>query len=121
LVDLGVDAYERVLLELGSIDLVHLGLGPDGHTASLFAGSDALDETGRFVVRTRSHLPPMHDRLTLTLPALALARHVVFTVEGEGKRDAWWRVRAGDDVPAARVVAGCVTWLVERDLGDEDE
>jgi 6-phosphogluconolactonase len=118
LVGLGADSYDEALRELGSIDLVHLGLGPDGHTASLFPGSDALEESDRFVVRTSSSLAPVHDRLTMTLPALARAHHVVFTVEGEDKRGAWSRVRAGDDLPAARVVAGSVTWLVERTLGD---
>jgi 6-phosphogluconolactonase len=116
LVGLGADGYEEALRELGSIDLVHLGLGPDGHTASLFPGSDALQESERFVVRAGPSLPPAHDRLTMTLPGIALARHVVFTVEGEGKHDVWSRVRAGDDVPAARVVAGRVTWLVEHVL-----
>jgi 6-phosphogluconolactonase len=116
MLDLGAEAYERELEALGGIDLVHLGLGPDGHTASLFPGSDALDETDHLVVRASARVPPAHDRLTLTLPAIARARHVVFTVEGEAKRDAWSRVRAGDDVPAARVAAGRVTWLVERVL-----
>jgi 6-phosphogluconolactonase len=54
--------------------------------------------------------------MTFTFPALALARHVVFTVEGEGKLDAWRKVRSGADLPAGRVTAQRVTWLVSRDL-----
>jgi 6-phosphogluconolactonase len=110
------EAYEALLRELGSIDLVHLGMGPDGHTASLFPGTPALDVTDRLVVPNEPKLEPFVPRLTFTFPALALARHVVFTVEGEGKLDAWRRVRSGDDLPAARVQAERVTWLVSREL-----
>jgi 6-phosphogluconolactonase len=110
------DAYDALVASLGGIDLVHLGLGSDGHTASLFPGAAALDVVDRFVVATEDDRHP-HPRLTLTFPGIALARHAVFTVAGESKRDAWHRVLAGDDVPAARVTAGRVTWLVERSLG----
>jgi 6-phosphogluconolactonase len=107
------DAYDRLLREYGSLDLVHLGLGPDGHTASLFPGSPALDESERLVVATGDDLHP-HPRLTLTFPAIAQSRLAVFTVAGEGKRDALDRVKAGDAVPAARVSAGRVIWLVDE-------
>jgi 6-phosphogluconolactonase len=116
LVDLGADAYDALLQEMGPIDLVHLGLGPDGHTASLFPGSDALDVVDRLVVRTEARQPPLFDRLTFTLRAIARARHVVFTVDGEEKADAWRRVRSGEDLPAGRVAADRVTWLVSREL-----
>jgi 6-phosphogluconolactonase len=107
------DAYGRLLREYGPLDLVHLGLGPDGHTASLFPGSPALDERERLVVATGDDLHP-HPRLTLTFPAIAQSRLAVFTVAGEGKRDALQRVKAGDDLPAARVSAGRVIWLVDE-------
>ena len=107
------DAYDRLLREYGPLDLVHLGLGPDGHTASLFPGSPALDERERLVVATGDDLHP-HPRLTLTFPALAQSRLAVFTVAGEGKREALQRVKAGDDLPAARVSAGHVIWLVDE-------
>jgi 6-phosphogluconolactonase len=117
LAELGPDAYDALLRQLGAIDLVHLGLGPDGHTASLFPGSGALEESDRLVVRTEARQPPLVDRLTFTLPAIALARHVVFTVDGGRKADAWRRVLAGDpDLPAARVRAEHVTWLVSSFL-----
>ena len=54
-----------------------------------------------------------HPRLTFTFPAIARAKLVVFTVAGAGKRDAFARVRAGDDVPAARVDADRIIWLVD--------
>jgi 6-phosphogluconolactonase len=54
--------------------------------------------------------------MTLTFPGIARAAHAVFTVEGDDKRDALRRVLAGDDLPAARVSAARVTWLVSREL-----
>ena len=107
--------YDALVSSFGAIDLVHLGLGPDGHTASLFPGTAALDVTDRFVVANGDDLHP-HPRLTLTYPGIALARHAVFTIEGDDKREAWARVLRDDDVPAARVRAGRVTWLVGREL-----
>jgi 6-phosphogluconolactonase len=112
-VEEAADAYDRLLREFGPLDLVHLGLGPDGHTASLFPKSPALEERERLVVATGDDLHP-HPRLTLTFPALAQSRLAVFTVAGEGKREALERVKAGDDLPAARVSAGRVIWLVDE-------
>lgn len=105
-------AYDALLRRFGPVDLVHLGLGPDGHTASLFPGSPALEERERLVVATGDDAHP-HARLTWTYPAIARSRLVVFTVAGAEKREAFARVRAGDDVPAARVRAERVVWLVD--------
>src|SRR5580765_2349964 len=94
----GPAPYQLRIGELGKIDLIHLGLGADGHTASLFPGSPALDaDPGRLVVLNedpggRNQLP----RMTLTFAGIARARLVIFTVEGEGKRDAVRRVHQGD-------------------------
>jgi 6-phosphogluconolactonase len=107
------DAYDALVASLGRIDVVHLGLGPDGHTASLFPGSPALAVDDRLVVATGDDAHP-HPRLTLTFPGIARGDVVVVTVEGEDKAEAWRRVQAGDDVPAARIVAGEVVWLVDR-------
>jgi 6-phosphogluconolactonase len=107
------DAYDKLLREHAPVELVHLGMGPDGHTASLFPGSPALDERERLVVATGDDLHP-HPRLTWTLPALNRSPLVVFTVAGEEKRDAFKRVRAGEDLPAARVAATRVVWLVDE-------
>jgi 6-phosphogluconolactonase len=93
-----------------SIDLVILGLGEDGHTASLFPGDPALEESGRLVVRVeRSD----HPRLTLTLPILSAAPLVLFLVEGEGKRHAVRGLLTGADIPAARVAAERVVVLAD--------
>jgi 6-phosphogluconolactonase len=105
-------AYDALLREHGAIDLVHLGLGPDGHTASLFPGTSALAERERLVVPNGDDRHP-HPRLTLTYPGLARNRLVVFTVAGADKRDAFARVKAGDDVPAAHVTGERVLWLVD--------
>ena len=112
----GPDPYQLRLGDLGRLDLVHLGMGPDGHTASLFPGTAALDVTDRLVVLNEPKLEPFVERMTFTFPALATARHVVVTIEGEGKLDAWRKVRSGADLPAGRVTAERVTYLVGREL-----
>jgi 6-phosphogluconolactonase len=105
--------YEAVIRSLPSgIDVVHLGVGPDGHTASLFPGSPALEERERLVVATGDDLHP-HPRLTFTFAAIAMADLAVVTIEGEEKRDAWRRIQAADTTaPAARIRARSVIWLV---------
>jgi 6-phosphogluconolactonase len=111
-----VASYQRLLENHPSLDFVHLGLGPDGHTASLFPGSPALDAPrGSLAVRTADpgQLNP-HERMSLTFEAIARARLVVFTVSGESKRAAFSALRAGADLPAARVRATRVLWLVDR-------
>jgi 6-phosphogluconolactonase len=111
--------YQRTVAELVTgpgIDLIHLGLGPDGHTASLFPGAASLDAgPGDLVLATEdpNGLNP-HPRLTLTLPAINSARVAVFTVDGAAKADAVSRLRRGDDIPASRVHAGKTVWLVDR-------
>lgn len=107
------DRYDDLLRSRPPIGLVHLGLGPDGHTASLFPGSPALDERERFVVATGDDQHP-YERLTVAYPALAQAALVVFTVAGSEKRAALDAVRNGEDLPAARVRARRVVWLVDE-------
>ena len=111
-------AYEQRLRGAPPIDLVHLGLGDDGHTASLFPGSPALDEANALVVATGDDHHP-HGRLTFTFPAIARARLVVFTVSGADKRAAFARVRGDDDVPAARVRAERILWLLDEAAAGE--
>ena len=112
----GAGAYEQVLASMPAPDLIHLGLGADGHSASLFPGSDALESPGdKLVVLSRDPQGRnAHDRMTLTLRAIARARLVLFTVAGEDKADALRAVCSGQDVPAARVRAQRVRWLVDR-------
>jgi 6-phosphogluconolactonase len=113
--DAAAMAYEELLRSRPAIDVVHLGLGPDGHTASLFPGATSLAVTDRWVIPTGDDAHP-HPRLSLTFPAIAAARTVVVTVAGAGKRDALARVRAGDRaLPAARIEAAEVVWLADPD------
>jgi 6-phosphogluconolactonase len=110
---LGADRYDELVRAEPPIDLVHLGLGPDGHTASLFPGSPALDESERFVIETGDELHPQ-PRITFTFPAIARSPLAVVTVAGEEKRDAIARIRAGEDLPGARIRAERVLWLGDR-------
>lgn len=114
--DEGPDPYQLRIGELGRFDVVHLGLGPDGHTASLFPGSAALDaDPGRLVVMNedptgRNH----HPRMTLTFAGIARARLAIVTVMGEEKREALARVAAGDPTaPASHLHADRVVWLAD--------
>ena len=112
----GPDPYQQRIAQAGRLDLVHLGLGPDGHTASLFTGSAALDaDPGRLVVMNSdpSGRNP-HERMTLTFSGIARARLGIFTVSGESKREAFAGVRRGDqDLPASLVRADRIVWLVD--------
>ena len=115
--DEGPDAYQLRLGEVGQLDVVHLGMGADGHTASLFPGSKALHaDPGQLV--TCNEDPSgrnRHPRMTLTFAGIARARLVIFTVAGETKRPALEALLDGADLPAARVRAGRVLWLVDQD------
>jgi 6-phosphogluconolactonase len=96
-------------------DLVLMGLGPDGHTASLFPGFPALDETERWVVGVdHAHAEPFVPRVTLTFPALASSREMLFLASGDAKRDILSKVMSGDDLPATRAHSnGETLWLVD--------
>lgn len=113
----GPDAYQLRLGEVGKLDVIHLGMGPDGHTASLFPGSVALDaDPGQLVARNEDPSGRnVHPRMTLTFSGIARSRLVIFTVSGTAKRDALRAVMDGADLPAARVTADDVVWLVDRD------
>jgi 6-phosphogluconolactonase len=90
-------------------------MGADGHTASLFKGSAALDaEPGQLVAANEdpNGVNP-HPRLTVTLPVINSARLAVFTVAGASKADAVAALLRGEDIPAARVHAGRMLWLVD--------
>lgn len=110
-------AYEELLRASPPIDLIHLGLGPDGHTASLFPGSDALNSPeGRLVVPNRDPLSNNpHERLTFTFEAISQCRTVVVTVAGSAKTDALHRVLDSDlSAPATRISGTDVIWLVDN-------
>ncbi len=108
--------YEKELAsifgpDLPRFDLVFLGLGTDGHTASLFPDNPALDERERWVVRVERE---DDARLTMTLPVLSAARTAVFLVSGDAKREALRLLMACADIPAARVAAERVVVLADR-------
>jgi 6-phosphogluconolactonase len=112
--DAAAAAYDALVRAEPPIGLVHLGLGPDGHTASLFPGAPQLDEQERLVVPAGDDQHPL-PRLTFTYPALARAELIVFTVDGASKREALAGVRRGDPhLPASRVRGERVVWLVDE-------
>jgi 6-phosphogluconolactonase len=96
-------------------DVVLMGVGPDGHTASIFPDYPALAETERWVVGVpQAHVEPFVPRVTLTLPALASCREMLFEVAGSDKRAILTRVLDGENLPAARARSIAETvWLVD--------
>ncbi len=93
--------------DIPRFDLILLGLGPDGHTASLFPGHPAVEEKTRLVVRVDGAPKPPPSRVTFTLPLINAARYVAFLVTGREKNVALRRVLNGDPaLPAARVSPG---------------
>ncbi len=99
--DAAARQYEEQLPE--RLDLVHLGLGPDGHTASLVPGDPVLEIDDRRVAITGGEYQG-HRRMTLTYPELARARKILWLVLGEKAREALARLREGDrSIPAGRV------------------
>jgi 6-phosphogluconolactonase len=114
----GAVQYERELGGLARFDLLLLGLGPDGHVASLYPDQPTLDETERRAIGAEAHLQPFVDRITLTLPVLRAARAVLFLVAGADKADAAKRAFAGEPSRATpgslvRAVEGTTTALLD--------
>ena len=97
-------------------DVVLMGVGPDGHAASLFPGDAAVAETERWVVGVpKAHVAPLVPRVTLTLPVLGSCHEMLFEVSGADKRAILSRALAGEDLPAARAHSLTDTvWLVDR-------
>ncbi len=123
--DVAARDYEKTLRNYFSrdwprFDLVLLGLGEEGHTASLFPGSPALEETKRWVVAVKAPAePPL--RLTLTLPVLTEAANIYFLVAGPNKAQALYHVLTGSPDPKSypasgiRRAGGTVIWWVDRE------
>jgi 6-phosphogluconolactonase len=97
-------------------NLVLMGVGPDGHTASLFPGAPALDERERWVVGVdHANVEPIVPRVTLTFPVLASCEEMLFLVGGAGKRAIATRVLSGEDLPAGRARSnGATVWLLDQ-------
>ncbi|KAG9304344.1 hypothetical protein G9A89_019906 [Geosiphon pyriformis] len=98
-------------------DLLLLGMGPDGHTCSLFPGHPALDETTDWVVAVEDSPKPPPRRITFTLPVVNHAHHVAFVVTGEGKQDMMKKVveLKQQEYPSARVqpAHGKLYWFLD--------
>ncbi len=118
-------AYERLLrhffgpVAFPSFDLILLGIGADGHIASLFPGSAPLFEQSRWVAPVRHAPLPPPSRITFTLPVLNHARHLLVATAGAAKADALTRVFADEThppLPAQRLrpLHGDLRWLIDH-------
>ncbi len=113
------DLLERLCGAPPRLDLVLLGMGEDGHTASLFPGRPALEERERWAVATDGPRPGSW-RVTITLPVLAAARRIVVLVAGEAKRETVRRVFSGEATAEELPIVGAfpergeLLWLLDR-------
>jgi 6-phosphogluconolactonase len=108
--DEGAGLYAHIVASVAPLDIVTLGVGEDGHTASLFPGHPALKATA-LVVGIRDSPKPPPQRVTLTLPALQRARRVIILATGAGKAEAVAKAKRGE-VPSG-MIAGA-RWLIDR-------
>ena len=119
-VEVAAASYDRLVRvrEPGDFDLVLLGVGPDGHVASLFPGFPQLDVDDRVAVAVTDSPKPPPERISLTFTALNQAREVWFLVSGEGKADAVARALADDgsvhETPARGITAENRTWWLDE-------
>ena len=123
--DKGAKGYEEEVRKffgmsgLPIFDLVILGMGEDGHTASLFPGSNLLKERIRLAVAVYLE-NPNRNRITLTLPVLNNAAQIIFLVAGQSKADVVWEILGGgqkkERYPAGRIspIHGSITWLIDQ-------
>jgi 6-phosphogluconolactonase len=109
--------YGAETLDFGRplFDVVLLGVGPDGHTASLFPGYPAVEETARWVIDVpKAHVEPFVPRVTLTLPTLGSCREMLFEASGAAKRPILTRVFGDENLPANLAHSiGETTWLLD--------
>jgi 6-phosphogluconolactonase len=114
------EAAERYTAELGpevpAFDLLLLGIGEDGHVASLFLGNPALDVDGVAAVGVRNSPKPPPERVSLTMSAINSATAAWIIASGEGKAEAVDEALSKGDLPAGRVQAvGHTRWLIDKD------
>jgi carbohydrate kinase (thermoresistant glucokinase family) len=111
-------AWQKVRGDRLLFDLALMGVGSDGHTASLFPGTAASREACRWVVGVpQANVEPFVPRVSLTLRCLSLTREMLFLGAGAGKKSILKRVFGGEDLPAARASAagGNTVWLLDED------
>jgi 6-phosphogluconolactonase len=113
--DEGARLYAEVVAHLSPLDVVVLGIGEDGHTASLFPGHPAL-ESNALVIGIRDSPKPPPERVTLTLTALQAARHVIILATGAGKAQAVAMAKR-HEVPSG-MIAGA-RWLIDREAAGQ--
>ncbi|PIT03192.1 6-phosphogluconolactonase [Bradyrhizobium nitroreducens] len=124
--DAGAEAYARELQAYYGadqldpsrplFDMVLMGVGPDGHTASLFPGFPEIEETERWVVGVpRANVAPFVPRVSLTLPVLASCHEMLFEIAGHDKQATLTRLLNGETLPALRARSnGETVWLVDE-------
>ncbi|OAF10914.1 6-phosphogluconolactonase [Bradyrhizobium neotropicale] len=124
--DKSAEAYQRELQSFYGadrldpsrplFDLVLMGAGPDGHTASLFPGYPAIEEAVRWVVGVpKANVAPFVPRVSLTLPALASCREMLFEIAGHDKQAILTRLLNSENLPAVRARSnGETVWLVDQ-------
>lgn len=114
----GAQLYEEALAGVGDFDLVFLGLGPDGHLASLMPGMPALDADAQDVVGVTGSPKPPPERISLTFRRLNRARSVWFVVSGDGKAEAVERSLEKDgsvsETPAHGITVADQVWWLDR-------
>jgi len=122
----GAQKYQKALIDFfhpedglfPTFDQIFLGMGADGHTASLFPGQDALDERKRLIVAVKGGNPDV-NRLTMTLPVLNRARQIVFLISGKEKAATLKTVFQDDQarLPVQKIHAldKELTWLLDRE------
>ncbi len=114
--EVAADHYAALLADVAQMDLVLLGMGEDGHTASLFPGNSALDDQRLAVpVYNSPKLPP--ERVSMGYAVLNAARRCLIMVAGSGKADAISRIRAGEKLPVACISGS--EWLIDRHAAGE--
>lgn len=122
------EAYESAIREkfemktgIPSFDLLLLGVGPDGHTASLFPSHELLNVTDRLIAFIKDSPKPPPQRITMTFPLINNARHAIFAVPGKGKAEIIRKLfTEKEDLPAGRVKAlENVHWLLDEESASQ--